>query len=244
MIPVCLEDPADVLTFEGCDELVGLEELATQSGRRGAELIPQVPVTLTAQTGGVVRGKRGLAALTTTSSRARRSLTCPRAGAGRTGRAHLTPPPRPALLRRAMVPSSPTPRKSIRETGALTRRYVGSAMRHSGSGIDQSAVRLDRAQAPQPKSAATIRSCTRGRSLRWRPCAHDRDGVADHGRRPRRPRDARSRPTGRSTSSGQITPNGKRRCTWETSSSTAPKMAPTPVISFVSASDLRPGMPR
>ena len=108
MVAVGLEDPPDVLTLESSDEFFGLEELASQSGRRGTELIPQVSVTPTAQAGGVVRGKRRLAGVTATTDSHPRSGR--RTGTGRTGRAHLTTPPRPALLRRAMLPSSSTPR--------------------------------------------------------------------------------------------------------------------------------------
>jgi hypothetical protein len=70
MISVSLEDSADVLTLECRNELVGLEEFAPYSGRRDTDLIPQLPVTPTAQPGGVIRGKRSATGLTTTSSRA------------------------------------------------------------------------------------------------------------------------------------------------------------------------------
>src|SRR5215211_56378 len=81
MIPVCLENLADVLTREGCPKFVRLEKLVLELGRWPAELIALFPMTPAAQQCGVVSRKHRSAA-----------RTAPRCTSLRIGRTHLIPP--------------------------------------------------------------------------------------------------------------------------------------------------------
>jgi hypothetical protein len=139
VISVDLEDLANVLTFEGCPEVVRLEELVPELGRRRAELIPLFPVTPAAQACGVVRREHCPAARTATP-------TADRATPLRTGSAHLIPRQgwsRYASDQRTWVARRPP-------TSDVTRQKVGhhlpifrSGMQHAELDIDAAAGRRD-----------------------------------------------------------------------------------------------------
>jgi hypothetical protein len=87
MVSICLENLADVLTFESCPKLIRLEKRVSEFNWWRAKLIAFLPVTPAAQTRGVVSREHCPAACAGTAAAGR--IT--RGTSLRTGRAHLIP---------------------------------------------------------------------------------------------------------------------------------------------------------